>query len=181
MLNILKELRKTQELAEFYTNGETETFEIGIVIALNDDILAFQSFTKNGYDDGIVVFPVNSIFRVETNTQYLNKMKKLILDFSITETAKKIDNGDIINSLLQIALQKREIVSVKLLDNDSIDFTGFVERIENEECKFKIIDEYGFEDGFGYANINDITEMSYMCEYDKRIFKLWQFNQKNEK
>lgn len=177
MINVLKELYKTQELAEFFTNGETETFEVGTVVALNDDMLAFQSYTKNGFDDGIVVLSVDSIFRVETNSQYLNKMKKLISDFSISKIASLIDENNIIDSLLHIALERKEIVSVKLLGNKYIDFTGFVERIENGECKFKVIDEYGFDDGFSYADIADITEMSYMCEDDKRIFRLWKCNQ----
>lgn len=42
MLRILKELRDSQEMAEFYTNGETDVFEVGNIVALNDKIFAYR-------------------------------------------------------------------------------------------------------------------------------------------
>ena len=50
-------------------------------------------------------------------------------------------------SLLETALGRKEIVSVKLLENDDYNIIGFPESVGDDECKFKIIDEYGFEDG----------------------------------
>ena len=44
MLRILKELRDSQEMAEFYTNGETDVFEVGNIVALNDKIFLIGHF-----------------------------------------------------------------------------------------------------------------------------------------
>ena len=77
MINILKDLIKTQELAEFYTNGETDVFEVGNIVALNDKTFAFRSFSINGDQIGIVAYSVDNVFQVQTKTRYLEKIKKL--------------------------------------------------------------------------------------------------------
>lgn len=179
MLSILKELRKTQDFAEFYTNGETEIFEVGNVVALNDRIFAFRSFSINGDQVGIVAYSVDNVSQVLTGTRYLDKIKKLCTDKPYSEIAKEIDENNIIASLLNIAINSKEIVSVKLLENTDYNFIGFVESIDGNECKFRIVDEYGYEDGFGYANINDITELAYMTEKERRYFRLWNINTSN--
>lgn len=79
---------------------------------------------------------------------------------------------------MNIAFYEQKIVSVKLSESTDYNFTGFVDGIDGNDCRFKIIDEYGCEDGFGYADIKDITEISYMCEGERRCLKLWQYNQK---
>lgn len=181
MLNILKELRETQELAEFYTNGETEIFEVGNIVALNDKIFAFRSFSSNGDQTGIVAYSVEDIFQVLTNTKYIEKIKKLCTDNSYSDISNEIDESNIMLSILNIALNRKEVISVKLMGNNDYNFIGFVESIDDNEFKIKLLDEYGYEDGFGYASIKDITELVYMTEKERRHFRLWQFNQQNEK
>lgn len=179
MISILKNLCKTRELSEYYANGETNTFDVGIAVSLNDREFAFQSYTKNGEWDGIIAFMADNVFRVQTQSQYIETVKKLIGDISVSQIANEIDENDIFGSLLRIALNRKEIVSIKLMDNTEIDFSGFVESIDEDDCKIRIIDEYGNDDGFGFARISDITEMSYMCAYDQQRMKLWKINQSN--
>lgn len=179
MLSILKELRKTQEFAEFYTNGETDIFEVGNIVALNDKIFAFRSFSSNGDQTGIVAYSVDDIFQVQTKTRYLEKINKLQCNNDFSNISIEIDEKNIMSSLLNIAMKGRKIISAKLLENSDYNFTGFVEAIDGGECKFRLVDEYGFEDGFGYAKINNITELAYMTEKERRYYKLWNFNCSN--
>lgn len=176
MLNILKELNRSKELACYYSGESTETFDVGIVLALNSEYMAFQSLNKNGEDDGVYAYKTDLIFRVETKGQYLEKMKKLSGEIGVCEIAEEIDEDNIINSLLQAALKRKAIVSVTLIAGEDVDFVGFVESIEDGECKFRIVDEYGFEDGFGYGKLSDIVRMSYMSADDKRYMQLWKAN-----
>lgn len=76
MLNVLKELLKTQELAEIYTDGVADEFEVGNIVALNDEIVAFRSFAKNGDNIGIVAYEVEHIFQIRTKTKYLESIEK---------------------------------------------------------------------------------------------------------
>ena len=73
MINILKDLIKTQELAEFYTNGETDVFEVGNIVALNDKTFAFRSFSINGDQIGIVAYSVDMFFRFRQKRNILKK------------------------------------------------------------------------------------------------------------
>lgn len=177
MLNVLKELLKTQELAEIYTDGVADEFEVGNIVALNDEIVAFRSFSKNGDNIGIVAYAVEHIFQIRIKTKYLESIEK-IRENDFSDIASKINENDIIASILNIAFNEQKIVSVKLSENTDYNFTGFVDGIDGNGGRFKIIDEYGCEDGFGYADIKDITEISYMCEGERRCLKLWQYNQK---
>lgn len=180
MLNILKKLMETQELAEIYTDGVADEFEVGNIVALNGDIVAFRSFAKNGDNIGIVAYAAEHIFQIRTKTKYLENIEK-IQENDFSDIASKIDENDIIASILNIAFNEQKIASVKLLENTEYNFTGFVVGIDGNECRFKVVDEYGCEDGFACADIKDITEISYMCEGERRCLKLWQYNQKNEK
>lgn len=180
MLNILKELQKTQELAEIYTDGVADEFEVGNIVALNEEMVAFRSFAKNGDNIGIVAYAVEHIFQIRTKTKYLEKIEK-IKENDFSEIAPKIDENNIIASILNIAFNEQKIVSVKLLESTDYSFTGFVDNINDNECRVKIIDEYGCEDGFGYSDIKDITEIAYMCEEERRCLRLWQYNQEDIK
>lgn len=88
MLRILKELRDSQEMAEFYTNGETDVFEVGNIVALNDKIFAYRSFSINGDQIGIVAYSVEDVFQVQTKTQYIEKIKNSV-QMMIIPTLKK--------------------------------------------------------------------------------------------
>ena len=180
MLSILKELRETQEFAEFYTNGDSQACDVGIVVALNDDEFALQVYSINGERGGIVAFPTDDVFQILSNTNHIMKVKKLSNDICMSEVAKEIDENSIITSLMKIAINRSEVVSVKLLGNTECNFIGFVEYVNENECKFRIIDEYGYDDGFGYARISDITELAYMCDKERRYYRLWKINNSNK-
>ena len=180
MIDILRKLYASQELAEFFAYEDTTTFDVGIIIGINENEFALQSFSISGIRGGIVAYKTNNIFKIQTNTQYIEKIKKLSDDISLSNTAKEIKKDAIFNSLLHISQKSKTVLSIKLLDNDNEDFTGFVEEINNNNCKFRVIDEYGYDDGFAYFKISDIIELAYMCDKECRFMKLWQINQKTQ-
>ena len=181
MLSVLKKLKQTHEIAEFYTNGETDVFEVGNIVALNDKIFAYRYFSMNGDQIGIVAYPVEDVFQVQTKTQYVEKIKKLRSDDDYSGIEKEIDESNIFASLLEIALKRKEIISGKLIGNNDYNFIGFIESIDGDELKCKIIDEYGYDDGYCYAKISDITELAFMTEKERRYYRLWKINAVNQK
>ncbi len=176
MIDILKKLYTSKELAEYYTYETTTEFDVGIIIAVNENEFALQSFSISGNRDGIVAYTTNNIFKIQTNTKYIEKIKKLSDNISLSDTAKKINKNAIFNYLLHISQKNKTVLSIKLLANDNEDFTGFVEEINDNHCKFRVIDEYGYDDGFVYFKTRDITELAYMCDKEYRFMKLWQIN-----
>lgn len=180
MLRILKELCLSKKTASIYTNYNTPTkFYYGVVLAVNDEEIAIYMISTDGKDDGIVAQSIDDVIRVELDGLYEEKMRKLCsinppIDFDVT-----LDNNNIIKSLLDLALETKKIVSIELVDSGYDDVVGFVDEIDNGRCKIKVIDEYGYEDGYSYFLIKDVTQVSYATETEKRILNLWDISDKS--
>lgn len=177
MIRILNDLCASKEMACFYSNyDKTENFNVGVVLAVNDREIALQLISPDGNDDGILVMDVADIFRVARNGLYMDKIKKLCPSFSLSDISDKIDENNIFESLLKAACTTKEILSIELVDSGIIDVMGIVEAVEDGECTIKEIDEYGYEDGYSYVEIDNITQLAYSREEEKRILKLWKIN-----
>lgn len=174
MLKILFKLCLAKEFASIYTNyQDMSKFHFGCILAVNDKEIAIKLISPDGEDDGICVMNVENVFRVETDGQYLNKMKKLCSNSVVTLCDLSIDNDNILMSVLSIAATDKQIISIELLDSGYNDIVGMVEKIEDGECMVKQIDEYGNEDGYSYISIKDITKISYCTQDEKRIMRLF--------
>ena len=178
MLDVLYELAKEKEYACFYTDPQVDKFKFGFIVAVNESEIVLHEISPDGEDDGIVVMATERIYRVERNTQYLEKMKKLCSDTVISDWLTSIDENNILLSvLLNPALGKR-IISVELNDSGYYATSGFVEQIKDGQCMIRQVDDYGFEDGVTYLAISDITELAISSTLEKRIQKLWKINYK---
>lgn len=178
MLRILYELRASQKMVSIYTNyQETNKFHYGVIIALNEKEVAIQMVSPDGECDGIIVMDVENVIRVEEGGQYAEKMKKLCPKNPCPLFNEVLEENDISESLLSIALRKKSVVSIELVDSGYNDIVGFVEVIENGQCKVKQVNEYGYEDGFSFFSIRDITKITYLSQDEKRIMKLWKLNE----
>ena len=177
MIKVLNDLCVSKEMACFYSNyNKPENFNVGVVLAVNDNVIALQLVSPDGNDDGIFVVNVDDIFRVERGCQYLEKIKKLCTDFSLSDIRDQIDENKIFESILRVASVTKEIVSLELVNSGMYDVEGFVETVEEGGCTIKQIDEYGYENGYSYVEIDNITQLAYSREEEKRILKLWNIN-----
>lgn len=177
MLNILLDLFTGGKSASIYTDcNSTNRFDFGKVIAVNENDIAIHMISPDGEDDGITVMHVDNIFRVETDGQYAEKMKKLCDPNNIPQHNLEIKNNDIFKSALSFAAQEKQIISIELLDSGSFDAVGFPEITENNECILHQVDEYGYDDGISYFSIENITKISMLSQEEKRIMRLWDLN-----
>ena len=177
MLKILYELCLSKEMACIYTNyNDTSKFHFGTIIAVNEEEIAIQTISPDGENDGIVVIGTDYINRVETNSQYIEKMKKLCAGDSLFLNDLEIDNNNIINSILLFAFKEKEVVSIELIDSGYNDVIGIIEEIDDIECKIKQFNEYGYVDGELYFRVNDITKVAVLTQDEKRIMRLKKIN-----
>lgn len=177
MLKIFSKLYQSKELACFYNDYEsTRTFYVGFIIAFNKTEIAIQLISVDGTDDGIIVTNINNIYRIETGGQYIDKVKKLVSFSQIPDFSAVLDDNEIYKSILEFAENTKEIVSIELNSSGFNDVVGFVEDVSKDICRIKQIDEYGFDDGYSYIKIDDITEVSYSRIEEKRLLRLWNFN-----
>lgn len=177
MLKILTELCKKKIYACYYSDyNNTSKFIYGQILSVNSKDVAIYMISPDGLYDGILVKPSNYILRIETNGQYNSKMDRLCSLNELPPFSYSFTQEDIKDALLSIALKTKEIVSIELANSGFNDVVGFVEEKNDGYSKIRQIDEYGFEDGYSYIRVNDITQISYSSQDEKRILKLWKIN-----
>lgn len=173
MLKILYELCSSKRAACIYANyNDTSKFHFGTIIAINDEEIAIQTILPDGEMDGIVVIGVDCINRVETNSQYVEKMKKLCPDTSVCLRNLQIDNRQIMKSILLFALKKSQVVSIELINSGYNDVVGVIRSIKDKECMVEQFDEYGCADGESHFYLKDITKIAILTQEEKIIMRL---------
>lgn len=175
MLKKLKELSKLANKVSLYTNiNDTSHFLYGIILAVDENKIAVQLISPDGENDGIVAFDTEEVFRIELDGQYAEKMKKL--SGNIQRVGFQLVENSIYLSVLYLAKQRNQIVSIELCSSGYDDVVGFVSGISEDDCCINQIDEYGFPDGCSYISLEDITQISCGGKTENRIYKLWKRN-----
>ena len=67
---------------------------------------------------------------------------------------------------------KKSVVSIELAQSGVEDIIGVPVEITENVCKFLLIDEYGFCDGYAVFDMKDITQISASSEDEKILEKL---------
>lgn len=177
MLKILSEICNSNKKASIYTNEqETNKFHYGTILAVNDKEIAISMISPKGEFDGVSVIPTDFVYRIETDGQYSEKMEKLCSDMYYDKFDKELDTSKIKESLLDIAVQTQQIVSLELVDSGYYDVVGFVKEIKDGCCRIRVVDEYGAEDGDSFVMLDNITQVCYASEDENLILRLWKIN-----
>ena len=177
MLKTMIELSRLCRPVSLYTNREnTETFHYGIILAVNESEVAINQISPNGDDDGISVFSVEKVYRIEFGGQYEKKMKVLCDRKQIPERRVEINGKSILLSVLQYAFQTKQIISLSLVDSGCEDVVGIPIGVQDGEWKIQSIDEYGFLDGISYVKEDSMTGLTMSREEEKRIAILYHAN-----
>lgn len=169
---------ETNKFISIYCNDNMDNFLYGKLLSLNDFEFALMLISPNGDFDGILVKEINNIIRIEFDGQYEEKMSKLI-SFHTEEYCSNIDNNDIKRAVLSLAKNNTKIVSIELQNSQDVNIMGFVEKIEENLCKIKQVDDYGYYDGYSYVYISEITQIVYNSNDENRVYKLWKKSFKN--
>lgn len=174
MLKILSEMCSSGKRISIYTNmQDTNKFHYGTIVAVNAEEIAIKMISPNGNYDGVIVMSTDLVYRIEVDSKYDIKMKKLCPKFESDFYRENIDPIHIKESLLSIALKAKKIVSLELIESGYNDVVGFIEEINDKYCKIKEVDEYGGEYGFSIIMIKDITKICYDSEEEAIMLKLW--------
>ena len=178
MIEILKKLLVSGETALIYTDDQnTAKFHYGIICGVNDTEVSINMFNQSGNYDGIIMISSDMVYRIEIDGQYHKKMEKLCS--KTTKSFEMLDNDNIKNSLLNLALETQKIVSLELMNSGCYDIVGFLSDLNNRICQIKVIDEYGLEDGKAFVLTDSITKICYDSEDENNILKLWEINRGN--
>lgn len=175
MLAILKQIKVERKYAEFYTDvSDSMKFVYGLILAVNENYVAISLLSPGGLFDGVLVKQTNEILRVKLNGKYEKKMQRLCSLHDKKHPEYLLDDDAIPATLLSIAKQKCQIVSLEISNSGYEDIVGFVDEIGKDFCKIKEINPYGEEDGNSYVPLDCITQISCNSLDERRLFRLWQ-------
>jgi hypothetical protein len=165
LLSCLIASYKDKEIVLIYTNSEqTQNFSAGIVSEVFNNEVIISHYLPNGKYDGYVVKQIADIYKIETNSKYVKKIK-ILSEINKTKHDKLCrvkDDGFF--TLLTYAYETKKVVTIELIDSGNNDATGFVEQINDKCCTISMIDDYGEDDGVSIFNIDDISHLS--CDGD---------------
>lgn len=171
----LIELKKQNKNISIYCCEDNSKFTYGKILSVNDYEFALLMYTPYGKFDGIIVKKIDDITRIEYDGQYDQKMQK-VLSRNLDAENYCIDDSLITSSILELSLKFNKIVSVELLNSGYDNVVGFVDEICDNKCTIKLIDEYGYEDGYSFILISDITQVMFDGERENLFLKLWKIN-----
>ena len=172
--DIMGQLGCDNLLAIFADANEPGSFFAGSVIHLDETSVLLQSYTRYGKFDGFLVIQKEEIYRIETNSKYLNALAKITEDPAIIPPEKTRNN---FKEIFKYAKENRFTVSVTLFDlNNDGDITGYVKEINEEEVMLSVLDQYGERDGETVFNICDCCIVSCKSEEGNKLELLSKIN-----
>lgn len=104
MEELLGKICQEKQWAAVYCNHENlDSFLFGRILYSNDVHTVMLSTTQNGAYEGLVLRETDSIFRVETDSQYNQKMLRIMQPGILSEWIPVLSGDDLILSLLVAA------------------------------------------------------------------------------
>ncbi|MDF1494829.1 hypothetical protein [Caproiciproducens sp. CPB-2] len=168
LLTCLAVLNRDKEIVLIYTNAEqTQNFSAGVISEIFDNEVIISHYLPNGKYDGYVVKQISNIYKIETDSKYVKKIKILgkINKTKYDQLCRVQGSGFL--TLLTYAHETKKVVTVELINSGNNDATGFVQQINDKYCIILMLDEYGENDGVSMFNIEDISHLS--CDGDDEI------------
>ncbi|MCP1224315.1 hypothetical protein [Sebaldella sp. S0638] len=147
---------------KFYFNeSKLNSLFVGYVDMVKDNIIRIRAVSPEGLNDGYILRRLSDIIKIERNTLYLKKIKKIAENLHYLEKNIEINNTkekDLLTDTLKIAKKKKLLITL-YFDEDKSSLTGYVKELGDEEIKISVIDEYGMEDGEHTVTINIIDQI----------------------
>ena len=175
---ILRQLKSEAKNVSIYTDrAKTSKFTFGSVLNIDKHYFALHMLTTDGQDDGLLIQPIERVYRIEQDGQYAAKMKKLAVHDTGVHYQLE-DGANLIQAALLAAKKNGWIVSIELLDSGYNDVVGFVQAVQPELCTICLVDAYGYDDGTATIRRQDITQVVCNSADEQRILRLWKVNDK---
>lgn len=170
---MLENFKKNKKLVSLYSNVENkDAFNVGFIVDYDSKFLLLNSISEYGKYDGILLIYIDDIFRIDIDSNYENKLLRLLNNKEITNYKfKKI--GSCIEKLFNYAKENNSIISISFFDSDyKSDVIGKVKSYNTNLVEICCYDEYGKVDGISYINISEINYASLDSLDEKMITNL---------
>jgi hypothetical protein len=156
----LQKLMESAKLVEVYTNeNDTSKFDVGFIVACDDEYFIMLTVTKFGRLDGFVLQEVDSIVRISEDTVYLRKIATLMRYYNEKREKITVDQYPVYD-LLEYCRANNRIASIDLLGSEYSDAKGYIEELDYDKCVVRQVSEEGKNDGATSIILKDISFIS---------------------
>lgn len=158
MYELLKKFIRSNTLIAVYSDRNNyESFAVGYVYRLCDDKVIILNVGVHGEFDGYSVYYVNDIYRIEKDSKYLEKIKKL-KNWDISDVFGIDNEDDCFKAVLVTALKTSTIIVIDCCDS-GFEVRGYVKEVSDTIVRLMQITEYGEQDGETAIRVDDINRI----------------------
>lgn len=159
---------KIGQIIEVYTNLDDDEFGLGKVLNYDEEYLLIQELSVFGEHDGVVLYKMDSIFKIAYDTIYSRKILKLVK--LLKEKGEKYKFArDFPTSILEASRRKKKVIDIQLCDSGRCDVSGIVDSIKDGICVIRQITSDAEEDGFCCLKVDEITSIRYDSLDNRKI------------
>ena len=156
MKNLLTKTKDDNILAELYSDKENpDNFHISYILSMDDFMVLECNVGLHGEFDGYCAERIDDIYKVETDTKYIEKIKSLMeRSFECEDIQPVTDNP--LKFIINMAVEK-EYVAVICLESQCV--TGYIKKFENDMLYMKEVSDYGISSGDTEVCLKDILKI----------------------
>lgn len=136
---------------------DPETFVVGQLVYLGDEWFLIQSIAPSGHWDGIMLLLCSDVVAVDTHSEYLQKMGRLLPWRGTVPSAFPRLHDEPLPELLNWAITTGMFVALELHMSGTRDVVGCVRSCREGMVCVEQVDEYGFPDGISFVSIPSVN------------------------
>jgi hypothetical protein len=166
------------EFIAVYTDYENDRFSFGKVIACDENYLIIHSIDPAGLENGLTLFRIEDIYKIERKTPYFEKLFALMKYKNVTLPTYNFISNDYLVELLNNAKSTNTVIGLQINNSHTRDVLGYITEINCNTCEIKQIDNYGEYDGLCTVDIDNITSIIYNNLEDRDAHFLYMLKNK---
>ena len=159
----LQKLKDNGKICSIYNDrDDPNKFYVGYVLDCNDLYYLIESRNKYGFTDGIILYLVEKIFKIEIEDAYLKRIERLSKYHKQKHYPQINCSDDLLTSLFEYAKSAKKMCSVELDNDDSNGISGYIKKIDydNDLVEIQTITDDGRENGISIIDLNSIVFIS---------------------
>ena len=158
MKQVFEKYLGKEDWLEVYTR-DSENFDVGRVLGLDDDFLLLHAMSKYGRDEGLVLISLEDVVGVQANTIYLKKTRCLSERYAEKRQLPTVEGDSMLRFLLDYAQRSGLGVSFELKNGNPEDYCGIVLECSDDVVTLKQVRQYGEYDGTAYVRLDEIVRV----------------------
>jgi len=167
ILELLRNAKSNTQILSIYTvPKEPSRFWAGYVLKIDESFVLIAHITPYGKYDGYIVQPIDSIWKVEEQSQYNMMLEKLYCLQNQKHEAIFKEDG-IVKTILRYAIDNHLVITLSTTEDYEEDVVGYVKDFNECYAKILSLNQYGQADGIIVVALEKILLIS--CDTDKEI------------